>query len=115
MTSYVDTVNMGWVDWTTQFSGWDRWVSITDSSSSTTTIKWKQWGSTVPYFSSDLNSWVSSCSTKEILVQTSSYGYWLKCPSTWTSWSISDDKIKCSSWASGYNYDESSGSWLLLV
>ena len=111
LTSYVDTVNMVWVDWTTQFSGWDRWVSITDSLSSTTTIKWKQWGSTAPYFSSDLKTWVSSCSTGETLVQTSSYGYWLKCPSAWTSWSILDDKIKWSSWASGYNYDESSGSW----
>ena len=111
LTSYVDTASMVWVDWKTQFSGWDRWVSITDSSSSTTTIKWKQWGSTTPYFSLDLKTWVSSCSTGETLVQTSSYGYWLKCPSAWTSWNISEDKIKWTSWASGYNYDESSGSW----
>ena len=110
-TSYIDVSSMQWVDWTSQFAGCNFWAAVTDPSSLTTSVKWKQWSSATPYFSSDLSTWVSSCSTGETLVQTSSYGYWLKCPSAWTSWSVSDDKIKCSSWASGYNYDESSGSW----
>ena len=110
-TSYIDVSSMQWVDWNSQFAGCNFWASVTDPSSLTTSVKWKQWSSATPYFSSDLSTWVSSCSTGEALVQTSSYGYWLKCPSAWTSWSVSDDKIKCSSWTSGYNYDESSGSW----
>ena len=103
-----------WVVCSDKFPGWVSWVIGTYSSISTAVavtsavkVKCRKWNTATPYFNNDFTSWVATCSTGEVLIQGSGFGYCMKCPSEWTSWSISNDKITCSACADGMYYDES--------
>ena len=89
---YVQESTQKWKKCKNSFTGCDDWATIIDSNGVNAT-KCRKWNPSTPYFNSDFTSWVSSWNSNEAIITENGFGYCLKCPSEWSSWSSVNGKF----------------------